>query len=119
MVEDKVGGNDGGPFNVHSFESVALQLNLQPIFSTSCSFTFPQGENIPTTPTLEPTDLYCGLVGLEQQSRSRLQEGPQLDLVVPTDGELTVPQGEDLIDGSLSQQVVLQLLWESQQTHSE
>lgn len=71
------------------------------------------------TLTLEPTDLYCGLVGLEQQSRSRLQESPQLDLVLPTDGELTVSQGEDLIDSIFSQQVVLQLLWENEQTHSD
>lgn len=59
---------------------------------------------------MQDTDLHCGLVGLQQQSRSGLQESPQLDLVLPTDGEVTVAQGEDLIHSALSQQVVLQLL---------
>ena len=52
-----------------------------------------------------------GLVGLEEQGGPRLQEGPQLDLVLPADGELAVPQGEDLIDGPFSDEEVLQLLW--------
>lgn len=54
--------------------------------------------------------LRCGLVGLEQQSSSGLQESPQLDLVVPADGELHTAQCNDLIDGMTSQQVVLQFL---------
>ena len=55
--------------------------------------------------------LYGGLVGLEEQGGPGLQEGPQLDLILPADGELAVPQGEDLIDGSFPDQEVLQLLW--------
>lgn len=124
MVDDKVQGNDGARFNVHNSESAGLRLNLQPIEEGKknpqwCSFKFPQGESISTTLTLRPTDLYCGLVGLEQQSRSRLQESPQLDLVLPADGELTVSQGEDLIDSIFSQQVVLQFLWQNEQTHND
>lgn len=117
----KVQGNDGAPFNIHNSESAGLQLNLQPIEEGK---KIPNGavssfHRVRTFLTLRPTDLYCGLVGLEQQSRSRLQESPQLDLVLPADGELTVSQGEDLIDSIFSQQVVLQFLWQNEQTHND
>lgn len=59
---------------------------------------------------MQPTDLGAGLVGLEEQSSSRLQEGPQLDLILPADRELAVTQSEDLIERSVSEQVVLQFL---------
>lgn len=55
------------------------------------------------------TDLGAGLVGLEQQGSPGLQESPQFDLIVPAHRELCVTQGEDLIDGMFSYQVVLQL----------
>lgn len=44
-----------------------------------------------------------GLVGLEQQSSSGLEESPQLDLVLPADGELHDAQRDDLVDGVSSE----------------
>lgn len=54
--------------------------------------------------------LWCGFVCLEEQSGSCLEEGPQLDLILPADGELCVTQGEDLVDSMVTHQVVLQFL---------
>lgn len=83
-----------------------LQASLFEPQWTSCNHIVPN-DIFP----FPPTDLWCCLVGLEQQSRSGLEESPQLDLVLPADGELAVAQGEDLIDGTITQQIVLQFLW--------
>lgn len=56
------------------------------------------------------TNLRGGLIGFQKQSGSGLEESPQFDLVLPAHRELAVSQSEDLIDGSFTEQVILQLL---------
>ena len=54
------------------------------------------------------------LICFQKKRGSVFKKRPQSDLVVPADGVLRVPQGEDSVNGTVSQQVFFQFLYRKQ-----
>lgn len=60
---------------------------------------------------MQPHYLASCLVRLQKQRGSVFQKRPQPDLIVPAHRVLSVAQGEDSVDGTVSQQMLLQFFY--------